>query len=67
MDQARGGKVKIAKDDFPVLERLGPVPFWRGETRCIPELKVMYRKARDAALRRLAEETAKQEKKGGVL
>ena len=67
MDQARGGKVKIAKDDFPVLERLGPVPFWRGETRCIPELKVMYRKARDAALRRLAEETAKQERKGGVL
>lgn len=59
--------MKIAKDDFPVLERLGPVPLWRGETRCIPELKVIYAKARDAALRRLAEETAKQEKKGGVL
>ena len=60
--------MKIAKDDFPVLERLGPVPLWRGETRCIPELKVIYAKARDAALRRLAKETATHDdKEGGVL
>lgn len=58
--------MKIAKDDFPVLERLGPVPFWRGETRCIPELKVIYRKARDAALRRLAEETSRHEDRKGA-
>ena len=62
--------MKLAKDDFPVLERLGPVPFWRGETRCIPELKTIYRKARDAALQRLHAETAKCadcKKRGGVI
>ncbi len=61
--------MKLAKDDFPVLERLGPVPFWRGETRCMPELKAIYRKARDAALVRLRAEAAKSadgRKKGGV-
>ena len=49
----------MAKDDFPVLERLGPVPYWRGELKCMPELRVIYRKARDAALKRLAVDAAK--------
>jgi hypothetical protein len=33
------------KEEFPVLKRLGPIPFWRGERRCMSELEEMYRRA----------------------
>lgn len=33
----------------PVLKRLGPVPFWRGERRCLDELAAIYAKAAAAA------------------
>ena len=33
------------KVDTPILKRLGPVPFWRGEGRCLDELEKIYRKA----------------------
>jgi len=39
------------KIDSPVLKRLGPIPFWRGERRCIDALEEMYRRAREAATR----------------
>jgi hypothetical protein len=37
------------KIDTPVLKRLGPVPFWRGETKCLDGLEEMYRKAMASA------------------
>lgn len=41
------------KIETPILRRLGPVPFWRGETKCLDELERIYRRARTAALERL--------------
>ena len=41
------------KIESPVLKRLGPVPFWRGEKKCLTELNRIYRKAKEAALARL--------------
>ena len=37
------------KIESPVLRRLGPVPFWRGEKKCLDELQRIYRKAAEAA------------------
>ena len=47
------------KDETPVLRRLGPVPFWRGEERCLDALEGAYRKAMEAARRKLAENMVK--------
>jgi len=33
------------KIETPVLKRLGPVPFWRGEKKCLDELERIYRRA----------------------
>lgn len=41
------------KIESPVLLRLGPVPFWRGTKKCLPELDLVYRRARTAAGRML--------------
>ena len=41
------------KIETPLLRRLGPVPFWRGETKCLDELERIYRRARTAAAERL--------------
>ena len=40
------------KIETPILRRLGPVPFWRGETKCLDELERIYRRARAAAAER---------------
>ncbi len=32
-----------------MLKRLGPVPFWRGEERCLDALRRMYERAMEAA------------------
>ena len=37
------------KIETPVLKRLGPVPFWRGESRCLDSLETIYRRAIAAA------------------
>ena len=37
------------KIESPVLRRLGPVPFWRGEKKCLDELQRIYKKAAEAA------------------
>lgn len=42
------------KIETPVLKRMGPVPFWRGETKCLDALETMYKKAM-AAVRPVAE------------
>ena len=34
------------KIESAVLRRLGPVPFWRGEKKCLDELNRIYRKAK---------------------
>ena len=41
------------KNDPAVLRRLGPVPFWRGERKCLDVLGDIYRRAMDAAAARL--------------
>ena len=33
------------KIETPILRRLGPVPLWRGETRCLDALERIYRRA----------------------
>lgn len=37
------------KIESPVLRRLGPVPFWRGEKKCLTELNRIYAKAKEFA------------------
>ena len=37
------------KIETPILRRLGPVPFWRGEGKCLDELEKLYRKAIESA------------------
>ena len=49
------------RNDPPVLRRLGPVPFWRGEQRCLSVLEPIYRRAMENAhniLRRVPAEAA---------
>ena len=48
----------MAKSDPAVLRRLGPVPFWRGEQKCLDALRTMYERAQEFARRRLAKEPA---------
>lgn len=43
------------KIESPVLRRLGPVPFWRGSSKCLDELQRIYRKSAEAAKAKLAE------------
>ena len=38
------------KIETPLLRRLGPLPFWRGEKKCLPELDRLYKKARSFAV-----------------
>ena len=33
------------KIETPILRRLGPVPFWRGQERCLDELERIYQRA----------------------
>lgn len=33
------------KHDVDILNKLGPVPFWRGERKCRDALEEIYRKA----------------------
>lgn len=37
------------KAEVKVIKRLGPVPFWRGERRCVEQLEEIYRKAMECA------------------
>ncbi|MBQ6457441.1 MAG: hypothetical protein IJJ51_01400 [Kiritimatiellae bacterium] len=37
------------KIESNVLKRLGPVPFWRGEQKCLDALEIIYRKAAEKA------------------
>lgn len=37
------------KTEAPVVKRLGPVPFWRGERRVCEQLEEIYRKAIEKA------------------
>lgn len=42
------------KADVPILKRLGPVPYWRGQDRCLDTLRTIYGKAMEDARRKLA-------------
>lgn len=37
------------KIETPILKRLGPIAFWRGEGRCLDSLERIYRRAIDRA------------------
>ena len=41
------------KIESAVLRRLGPVPLWRGTSKCLAELQRIYRTAAAAASERL--------------
>lgn len=41
------------KTEVPVLKRLGPVPFWRGEQKCLDALNRIYRLAMESAAAKL--------------
>lgn len=41
------------KIESAVLKRLGPVPFWRGEAKCLDELEKIYRRATEGARKAL--------------
>jgi hypothetical protein len=41
------------KVETPILRRLGPVPFWRGSGKCLDELERIYKRAIEAARKRL--------------
>ena len=41
------------KIESPVLKRLGPIPFWRGSQKCLPELNRIYARAKESAVKRL--------------
>lgn len=45
------------KIESPVLKRLGPVPFWRGEKKCLTEFNRIYKKAREYAVAKIFENT----------
>ena len=40
---------ECAKKESAVLKRLGPVPFWRGERKCLDALGEMYSRAMESA------------------
>ena len=42
------------KIETPVLKRLGPVPFWRGEKKCLDELQRIYKRAAEYAREKLS-------------
>lgn len=54
----------MTKRDVPTLNRLGPVPFWRGTNKCLAELRQLYRRAMERAEARLSggESLAKRDK-----
>lgn len=52
----RNFAVKIESN---VLKRLGPVPFWRGEQKCLDALEIIYRKAAEKAGKALNKECEK--------
>ena len=47
------------KVETPILKRLGPVPFWRGEGRCLDELEKIYRKAIAACQTRIGSKSVR--------
>lgn len=49
------------KIETPILKRLGPIPFWRGETKCLDGLEALYRRANEAAHQALSRFEEKSE------
>lgn len=43
------------KTESAVLRRLGPVPFWRGERKCLDVLGEIYSRAMDSARGKLGD------------
>lgn len=37
------------KIETPILKKLGPIPFWRGNEKCLDSLEKMYRRAMERA------------------
>ena len=53
------------KIETEMLKRLGPVPFWRGEKKCLDALETMYRKAVVRAQAALRAAEGRSDGKGG--
>lgn len=52
----------VEKTKIPVLQRLGPVPFWRGEEKCMAALENIYRKAMAKSKEALNRESSRSRK-----
>lgn len=50
------------KAKIDVLQRLGAVPFWRGEEKCLPAFENIYRKAMAKAKEALKREDSRSGK-----
>ena len=52
------------KIETPILRRLGPVPFWRGEKRCLDALERIYRRAAEKAAAALSSNVGDRSRSG---
>lgn len=50
------------KIESKVLKKLGPLPFWRGEQKCVDALETIYRKATEKAEKALKTWQTKKQK-----
>lgn len=50
------------KIETPILKKLGPIPFWRGNEKCLDSLEKMYRRAMERANRVLQKPAASKGK-----
>lgn len=50
------------KIETPILKKLGPIPFWRGNEKCLDSLEKMYRRAMERANRVLQKPAASKRK-----
>ena len=50
LPELRGVETDAVENPAPLLRRLGPVPFWRGDARCLDALGRVYRRVRPIAL-----------------
>ncbi len=42
----------MAKAEPETLKRLGPIPFWRGQDKCLDALRKLYKQAMETAQRK---------------
>ena len=54
------------KIETAILRRLGPIPYWRGERRCLDSLETIYRRVVNKANDVMGKPMSGTAKSGGV-